>query len=539
MVARGIRLRLLVPILGATTVALGVAAYVQHVEALNRLRAERDAEVAATLERLGHLLPAAVEDLDTELMRNALRGELAGVHIGSLAIRLGERELVRVARPGLDPGDDQAQRVVHPLSLHSAGVEPAAIAVITDPAPLREAIQAALWQGLAMVLAVDALVALAVWLVVTQVTAPITRLTTAARSMADGRLDQPMEIQGQDEVGELARSFERMRIAIRATIATIEAQNRDLDARVRERSRQLEQAQAELLEAANLAGKAELATGVLHNIGNVLTGVFVDLEMLRQTATPELQTTIRALQEVYQRLPDGAALVRHLEEDPQRSGLPRLTGLVLADLLAEESSRRALHNLLEEHLTMIRDIVSLQQAHAVGAHFVQAIDLRRVMEDMLLLHAMGLRQRGVTVTTRCADIPPIRGDRVKVSHILANLVKNAQDALALTEGSLRRLIVTIEAVDNPPGCAPGPYAELRLEDTGCGIRPEDQGRLFTHGFTTKVDGHGFGLHACANAMADMGGDIRIDSPGPGSGTTVTLHLPLMLESGDPTPMVRS
>ena len=539
MVARGIRLRLLVPILGATTVALGVAAYVQHVEALNRLRAERDAEVAATLERLGHLLPAAVEDLDTELMRNALRGELAGVHIGSLAIRLGERELVRVARPGLDPGDDQAQRVVHPLSLHSAGVEPAAIAVITDPAPLREAIQAALWQGLAMVLAVDALVALAVWLVVTQVTAPITRLTTAARSMADGRLDQPMEIQGQDEVGELARSFERMRIAIRATIATIEAQNRDLDARVRERSRQLEQAQAELLEAANLAGKAELATGVLHNIGNVLTGVFVDLEMLRQTATPELQTTIRALQEVYQRLPDGAALVRHLEEDPQRSGLPRLTGLVLADLLAEESSRRALHNRLEEHLTMIRDIVSLQQAHAVGAHFVQAIDLRRVMEDMLLLHAMGLRQRGVTVTTRCADIPPIRGDRVKVSHILANLVKNAQDALALTEGSLRRLIVTIEAVDNPPGCAPGPYAELRLEDTGCGIRPEDQGRLFTHGFTTKVDGHGFGLHACANAMADMGGDIRIDSPGPGSGTTVTLHLPLMLESGDPTPMVRS
>ncbi len=539
MVARGIRLRLLVPILGATTVALGVAAYVQHVDALNRLRAGRDAEVAATLERLGHLLPAAVEDLDTELMRNALRGELAGVHIGSLAIRLGERELVRVARPGLDPGDDQAQRVVHPLSLHSAGVEPAAIAVITDPAPLREAIQAALWQGLAMVLAVDALVALAVWLVVTQVTAPITRLTTAARSMADGRLDQPMEIQGQDEVGELARSFERMRIAIRATIATIEAQNCDLDARVRERSRQLEQAQAELLEAANLAGKAELATGVLHNIGNVLTGVFVDLEMLRQTATPELQTTIRALQEVYQRLPDGAALVRHLEEDPQRSGLPRLTGLVLADLLAEESSRRALHNRLEEHLTMIRDIVSLQQAHAVGAHFVQAIDLRRVMEDMLLLHAMGLRQRGVTVTTRCADIPPIRGDRVKVSHILANLVKNAQDALALTEGSLRRLIVTIEAVDNPPGCTPGPYAELRLEDTGCGIRPEDQGRLFTHGFTTKVDGHGFGLHACANAMADMGGDIRIDSPGPGSGTTVTLHLPLMLESGDPTSMVRS
>ena len=516
-----------------------MAAYVQHVEALNRLRAERDAEVAATLERLGHLLPAAVEDLDTELMRNALRGELAGVHIGSLAIRLGDRELVRVARPGLDPGDAQAQRVVHPLSLHSAGVEPAAIGVITDPAPLREAIQAALWQGLAMVLAVDALVALAVWLVVTQVTAPITRLTTAARSMADGRLDQAMEVQGQDEVGELAHSFERMRVAIRATIATIEAQNRDLDARVRERSRQLEQAQAELLEAANLAGKAELATGVLHNIGNVLTGVFVDLEMLRQTATPELQTTIRALQEVYQRLPDGAALVRHLEEDPQRSALPRLTGLVLADLLAEEASRRALHVRLEEHLTMIRDIVSLQQAHAVGTHFVQAIDLRRVMEDMLLLHAMGLRQRGVTVTTRCADIPPIRGDRVKVSHILANLVKNAQDALALTEGSLRRLIVTIEAVDNPPGCAPGPYAELRLEDTGCGIRPEDQGCLFTHGFTTKADGHGFGLHACANAIADMGGDIHIDSPGPGRGTTVTLHLPLMRESGDPTPMVRS
>ena len=528
----GIRFRLLIPLLSITTLVLLLAGYFQQLDDLRRLRTGRTTEIQACLDRLDRILPAAVEDLDVGLIRNALQGEMAGLHIGALTVHIGSRQLVDLHRPGFSEDDPDIERLVHPIHLATAGLESATLSLTTDPAPLREAISLALWKTTLVVVVVDLLVALAVWLVVTQVTAPITRLTTVARAMADGDLGHPLKVTSRDEIGELSRSFDRMRIAIRGTIATIEQQNRDLDARVQERSRQLEQAQAELLEAANLAGKAELATGVLHNIGNVLTGVFIDLERLRHTRGDDLGATAGALAELFGRFPDGPTLGAHLLEESTGHELPRLVRLVLLDLVSEEAARQALVARLEEHLTMIRDIVSLQQAHATGRHFVQAIDLGRIVEDMLLLHAVGLRQRGITVVKQFEAHRPVEGDRVKLCHVVANLIKNAQDALVAAESSLHRLTVSTAEIQNPPGCRPGLYGELRLVDTGCGISPEDQTRLFTHGFTTKRDGHGFGLHACANAMTEMGGTIRIESDGVGCGTTVVIQLPL-LTSQDP------
>ena len=529
----GLRLRLLLPILGATTVVLVLAGLVQWSEEQARLRASRAAEVAALMDRLGHLLPPAVEDLDIPLVTSLLKVELDGLHVGALECRLAGKTLVQARKPGFHGRPDDAV-VVRSLPLAVTRGESVQVALTLDPAPLIAATAAARWATAVMVLTVDLVVAVAVLVVVNQVTRPITALTSAARTIADGHLDVPMATTGAVEVVELAQSFERMRLAIRTTIATIGQQNRDLDARVQERSRQLEATQAELLEAANLAGKAELATGILHNIGNVLTGVFIDLEQLRGTSTGDLLRTAEALVARLEALADPEALRQHLAQDPGGVALHRLAALVLKELLAEGAARTGVITHLERHLTMIRDIVAIQQANARGRLFIQSIDLRMVVEDMLLLHANGLRQRGIRVTTVFGELPLVLGDRVKLSHVVANVLKNAQEALEGTDGNARGITIATAVVTDPPEHPPGRYGVLTVHDTGHGIEAEVQARLFTHGFTTKRDGHGFGLHACANAMQEMSGSIRLQSDGPGTGTTVRILLPLASTKVDPT-----
>ena len=71
--------------------------------------------------------------------------------------------------------------------------------------------------------------------------------------------------------------------------------------------------------------------------------------------------------------------------------------------------------------------------------------------------------------------------------------------------------------------------EIEVEDNGCGIRDEDLQRIFHHGFTTKKNGHGFGLHVSANAATEMGAKLHVHSDGPGRGASFFLDIPLEAE----------
>ena len=105
--------------------------------------------------------------------------------------------------------------------------------------------------------------------------------------------------------------------------------------------------------------------------------------------------------------------------------------------------------------------------------------------------------------------------------MLTNLVKNSREAMvaAKHQGQRAVLRISVEQLDTD-------LMEIRISDNGCGIGPENLDKIFNHGFTTKDQGHGFGLHTCANFMTEMGGTLRAESDGIGKGATFVMRFPL-------------
>ncbi|HEX3134365.1 MAG TPA: ATP-binding protein [Planctomycetota bacterium] len=289
-----------------------------------------------------------------------------------------------------------------------------------------------------------------------------------------------------------------------------------LDERVRERTRELEHLHQELLAAAHQAGRAEIATSVLHNIGNVLTGAFVDLDGLRRESGGDLPKRAQQLAELLKGERD---LSRFIAEDRRGRDLPRFLQLFLDELIAADARDGVRTERLSTALGLVRDTLAVQQTYANARAFVQPLDLAHEVEQMLLLHSGALEKRSVRVVRRFDAIPVVEADRSKVGHVIANLLKNAVESLDQMPVGGRELHLDLRrAFDGT--------VELAVRDTGAGIAAEVQERLFAYGYTTKPEGHGFGLHWCANAMKEMGGAIRAESAGPGHGATITLTFPV-------------
>ena len=177
---------------------------------------------------------------------------------------------------------------------------------------------------------------------------------------------------------------------------------------------------------------------------------------------------------------------------------------------------------LTKNVDHIRSVVNMQQEHARFVGVVEEVALPELLDDALRLHATAFERMGIQVRREYAAVPHLRVDRHKLLQILVNLLSNARHSLLEHPGpdKLLTLRVTLQAP-----------ARLRIDvaDTGMGIAPEHLPRIFSLGFTTKKDGHGFGLHASALAAREMEGSLTCTSPGPGQGATFTIELPLTPE----------
>jgi signal transduction histidine kinase len=104
--------------------------------------------------------------------------------------------------------------------------------------------------------------------------------------------------------------------------------------------------------------------------------------------------------------------------------------------------------------------------------------------------------------------------------IMVNLIKNAKQAMGRNAGPSQQIRLKVDLAE-------GPKLRVQVQDEGEGIAPENLTRIFSHGFTTRRDGHGFGLHSCALAAMEMGGKLTAESDGPGRGATFTLEVPVV------------
>ncbi len=271
-----------------------------------------------------------------------------------------------------------------------------------------------------------------------------------------------------------------------------------------------------LLDVSRQAGMAEMATGVLHNVGNTLNSVNVSANLvterlrgLRVSGPARAAQLLRELAEREGGLPAG---------DARGAQLPAYLVALSEQLTQERDALLAEMGVLNESLEHIKAVVSMQQAHARTAGLVQQVPVPQLIDDALHLHAESFERLGIRVLREYTPVPPLLVDRHKLLQILINLLSNARHALLESAREDKQLTLRVEPVA-------GERLRIAVADNGVGIAPEHLPRLFTQGFTTKAQGHGFGLHISALAASEMGGALTCASGGPGLGATFQLELP--------------
>jgi signal transduction histidine kinase len=280
---------------------------------------------------------------------------------------------------------------------------------------------------------------------------------------------------------------------------------------------QLALTQAQLLEASRRAGMAEIATNVLHNVGNILNSVNVSAGVVRSTLRESrargLSQAVRLLREHEGELPS------FLTQDERGRQLPGYLAGITQALLEEQQAMIEELEHLTRSIDHIKDVVAAQQSRARSGGTLDSAQVADLVEEALRMNADALLRAAVTVVRDFAPVPKAMLDRARVLQVLVNLISNARNALEGAPAPTRRITLRL-------GLADGDRLRVAVRDEGAGIAPEHMARLFTHGFTTRRHGHGFGLHSCALAAAEMGGTLVAHSDGPGRGATFTLELPL-------------
>lgn len=293
--------------------------------------------------------------------------------------------------------------------------------------------------------------------------------------------------------------------------------SRDITSRKDSESR-LGEMHRTLVDVSRLAGMAEIATGVLHNVGNTLNSVNIATALLMdQLRRSRVNGLARATQLLRENLPDAGTF---LASNPQGRKLPRYLIAVAEELVEEREKMSREVRALIESVEHIRSIVTMQQQHARTVGALEEFHVPQLIDEALRLDAISLDHLGITIVREYAEVPPLLADRHRLLQILINLLSNARQSLVESQRQDKQLIIRIRL------SAEGQHLLIDVADNGLGIAPEHMERIFKQGFTTKKTGHGFGLHMSALAATEMKGRLTCASPGPGQGATFTLELPL-------------
>ena len=329
------------------------------------------------------------------------------------------------------------------------------------------------------------------------VVAPLSTLTRKAVEI--GRLDDTtirVGLERPDEIGQLAGEFDRM-------------------------LEKLATSRAEVVRTARLAGRSEIATGVLHNVGNVLNSVNVAANLAtRKTEEFSIQDLEMLVGVLASHESDLGTFV---SQDPRGKHLipflKELTGALATQRGAIQDELKALNQGIDH----IAELVRAQQSHAGAKGVFEMAALDEQVEGALSICKQGLDAHGIEVERDFEPLPSVRVDKHKLMEILVNLIQNAGQAMAERGGPGLKLHLGIRR--HAEGTA-----RVEVRDNGIGIDPAILARVFNHGFTTKKDGHGFGLHVSANAATEMGAKLHAASAGTGHGASFFLDLPMQPET---------
>ena len=291
-----------------------------------------------------------------------------------------------------------------------------------------------------------------------------------------------------------------------------------LEQKVNERTAQLRETQKMLVDTAHRAGMAEIASGILHNVGNVLNSVKVSSQILKEKIEKSKVNSLgKVLNLIKQHTDD---LSNYIASDERGKMLPNYlikVGEALKD--EQDSSLKELSD-LHSGISHIEEIVAVQQNYAGVSGIVESVSLSKMMDDVLRMYQDSFSEYKIKVVKYYKESTPISIEKGKLMQVFVNLLKNAQESLILTESENKAITINIsEDKENKSQM-------VEITDNGVGIKKDNLKRIFSYGFTTKKDSQGFGLHTSALAMAELKGKLLAYSDGEGMGAKFTAIIPI-------------
>lgn len=276
--------------------------------------------------------------------------------------------------------------------------------------------------------------------------------------------------------------------------------------------RDLRIAQRMALRNAHATGMAELASSVLHNVGNTLNSVNTSCHQLQEILNHSCEGKMKMAN----------SLLETLFEAPDRDHEKQESLLhyyqSISNMWSQEHQRFTLEvESLLERVELIKATIQSQRNLSSGRVFTEVLNLSKVVDDVLRLQQESLSAMHIQVTRRLENEALVMGQKSKLSHVILNLLVNAREAIE--HANPKRRCIGIELGEN--NLRNEVY--LRISDTGDGIDPENLRKIFNHGYTTREDAEGFGLHATAIAVSEMEGRIEASSDGLGKGATFSLY----------------
>jgi C4-dicarboxylate-specific signal transduction histidine kinase len=319
---------------------------------------------------------------------------------------------------------------------------------------------------------------------------------------------------------ELQHAHDLLETEVKKLKADRDQAQASLETEVQEHQRADEEVQRvhkRLIEASRQAGMAEVAADVLHNVGNVLNSVNVSTTLLAEKVHRSKVSSVARVADLVNN--HAGSLAAFFTEHEQGQQLPHYLSLLAEGLGREQQEMQKELETLRFNVDHIKEIVAMQQTYACIAGSTETVAVRELVEDALKMHSGAYLRHTVTVVREYDETPPITVDKHRVLQVLVNLFHNAKYACDESERADKQVIVRIKHDGTQ-------MIRIEVADNGVGIAPENLARVFTHGFTTRKGGHGFGLHSGALATKELGGSLTVQSDGLGKGATFVLQLPL-------------
>ena len=387
---------------------------------------------------------------------------------------------------------------------------------------------------------------------------PVTRLKEIAKKVTDNKdYSLRMEKTSSDEVGVLVESFNEMLDQIlerdialsgekdKAEFSAISAKryaketeninidleneirervnieqelqdlNETLEDKVKERTVELEKLNEKIGDIARNSGMAEVASGVLHNVGNVLNSVNVSVSLIREQLMRTKAGNLNRLVEMMDSNRNNIA--EFIEKDEKGKQIPRFLSLLSDQLKEENVSMFSELDQLTSNIEHIKNVISMQQSYAGSYGVREKVKISDLIEDALKINSQGMSQHGIKIIKDYGDDPVLYFDKHKAMQVIINLISNAKYALIDSDKKEKTINIVIKSDEDK--------ISINVIDNGVGIASEDMPHLFEYGFKKRREGHGYGLHHSALVANELGGRISIKSGGLGKGANFALILP--------------